>query len=247
MRRARVALLAGCAQQVLEPNIGHAALRVLAGRCRGRRAAARSAAARWPLHVGEERGAVVAQTNLRAFPDDVDAIVMTAAGCGSGLQDYPLAGPPVALDAAEYLDGAHEVGGLAGDDRGELGEVDRGAERLGQVVEARQALDGMEHAARLPLRTKSAGECGRRVLEEALEVLEDGAVGHPMEGEGKKAHHDPLRLERHEEARDRLSRDRLQKRVFGSGQQFGLEKERRAMIAESSARSIVEPNALVRS
>jgi glycolate oxidase iron-sulfur subunit len=90
-RKARVALLAGCAQQVLAPNIGWAALRVLARagvevivprdqQCCGALA----------LHVGEEAQArTMARANLRAFPDDVDAIVTTAAGCGSGLRDYP--------------------------------------------------------------------------------------------------------------------------------------------------------------
>jgi glycolate oxidase iron-sulfur subunit len=90
VRKARVALLAGCAQQVLAPNIGWAALRVLsrAGvevmvppdqECCGALA----------LHVGEEeRARELALRNLEAFPDDVDAIVTTAAGCGSGLRDY---------------------------------------------------------------------------------------------------------------------------------------------------------------
>jgi glycolate oxidase iron-sulfur subunit len=58
-RKARVALLAGCAQQVLAPNIGWAALRVLA-------------------HAGVEVPNIA----------DIDAIVTTAAGCGSGLRDY---------------------------------------------------------------------------------------------------------------------------------------------------------------
>jgi glycolate oxidase iron-sulfur subunit len=91
-RRARVALLAGCAQQVLEPNIGHAALRVLT------RAGVEVVVPReqvccgaLALHVGEEaRARSLALDNLRAFPDDVDAIVTTAAGCGSGLQEYGL-------------------------------------------------------------------------------------------------------------------------------------------------------------
>jgi len=91
-RKARVALLAGCAQQVLAPNIGWAALRVLAHagvevlvprdqQCCGALA----------LHVGEEAQArTLARANLRAFPNlaDIDAIVTTAAGCGSGLRDY---------------------------------------------------------------------------------------------------------------------------------------------------------------
>ena len=88
--RARVALLTGCAQQVLAPNIAWAAARVLvragvevvvpAGqRCCGALA----------LHCGDfERARQTARINLRAFPDDVDAVVTTAAGCGSGMQNY---------------------------------------------------------------------------------------------------------------------------------------------------------------
>src|SRR5262249_24042612 len=85
LRKARVALLAGCAQQVLAPNIGWPTLRVLARagvevvvprdqQCCGALA----------MHVGDvERAQATARANLRAFPDDIDAIVTTAAGCGS--------------------------------------------------------------------------------------------------------------------------------------------------------------------
>jgi glycolate oxidase iron-sulfur subunit len=90
MRRARVALLAGCAQQVLAPNIGQAAVRVLtrAGvevvTPRGQGCCGALA-----MHVGEDAQAkALARQNLRAFPDDVEAIVTTAAGCGSGLKEY---------------------------------------------------------------------------------------------------------------------------------------------------------------
>ena len=91
VRRARVALLAGCAQQVLAPGIGAAAIRVLSqcgvevlvppGQgCCGALA----------LHVGDhERARQRARVNIAAFPDDVDAVVTTAAGCGSGMQEYP--------------------------------------------------------------------------------------------------------------------------------------------------------------
>lgn len=91
-RRARVAFLAGCAQQVLAPRINWATLRVLARNgvevvvprdqgCCGALA----------LHTGEEKqAAALARRNLDKFPDDVDAIVTNAAGCGSGMHEYPL-------------------------------------------------------------------------------------------------------------------------------------------------------------
>jgi glycolate oxidase iron-sulfur subunit len=91
-RRARVALLAGCAQQVLDPEIGWATVRVLARNgvetivprdqgCCGALA----------MHAGRARQARrLARRNLAAFPDDVDAVISNAAGCGSGMREYPL-------------------------------------------------------------------------------------------------------------------------------------------------------------
>jgi glycolate oxidase iron-sulfur subunit len=87
-----VALLAGCAQQVLAPEINWATLRVLAKNgvevviprqqgCCGALAA----------HTGAgELAKSFARHNLKAFPKDVDAILTNAAGCGSGMHEYPL-------------------------------------------------------------------------------------------------------------------------------------------------------------
>ena len=90
--RARVALLTGCAQSVLDPDINTATIQVLnhcgvdvvvpstQGCC---------GALSW--HVGNLKQAQkFARQNLDAFPGDVDAIVTNAAGCGSGMDEYPL-------------------------------------------------------------------------------------------------------------------------------------------------------------
>jgi len=92
-RRARVALLIGCAQQVLDPDINTATIEVLArngievvvpeaqGCCGG---------LAW--HTGDLAAArEFARENLRAFPKDVDAILTNAAGCGSAMHEYHLA------------------------------------------------------------------------------------------------------------------------------------------------------------
>jgi glycolate oxidase iron-sulfur subunit len=91
-QRARVALLAGCAQQVLAPDINWATLRVLAKNgievvipksqsCCGALAA----------HTGvASQAKAFAKQNLKAFPKDVDAILTNAAGCGSGMHEYGL-------------------------------------------------------------------------------------------------------------------------------------------------------------
>ena len=91
-RRARVALLAGCAQQVLDPDINVATIDVLTrngievvvpenqGCCGG---------LSW--HTGDLAAAqAFARRNLDAFPADVDAILTNAAGCGSAMHEYHL-------------------------------------------------------------------------------------------------------------------------------------------------------------
>ena len=91
-RRARVALLSGCAQSVLAPDINSATIDVLTRNgvevvvppkqtCCG--------ALSW--HVGNlSQAQKFAVANLNAFPEDVDAIVTNAAGCGSGMHEYAL-------------------------------------------------------------------------------------------------------------------------------------------------------------
>jgi glycolate oxidase iron-sulfur subunit len=118
-RRARVALLAGCAQQVLAPDINAATVRVLARNgvevviprdqgCCGALA----------MHTGAAGQAKpLARRNLQAFPADVDAVITNAAGCGSGMHEYGLlfAGEPEheaaqalaerVVDVSVFLDG----------------------------------------------------------------------------------------------------------------------------------------------
>ncbi len=89
--RACVALVKGCAQHVLEPEINLATISVLVRNglevivprkqnCCG--------ALHW--HAGEgERARTFARTNLDAFPHNVAAVISNAAGCGSCLKEYP--------------------------------------------------------------------------------------------------------------------------------------------------------------
>ena len=112
-RRARVALLAGCVQQALDPDINWATLRVLAANgvevviptgqgCCGA----------LDMHLGGTvRGQAFARRNIGAFPRDVDAIITNAAGCGSGMHEYPLlfAGQPEAEEAAAFAGRAQDV------------------------------------------------------------------------------------------------------------------------------------------
>jgi glycolate oxidase iron-sulfur subunit len=112
-RRARVALLAGCAQQVLAPDINLATLRVLARN--GVETVippAQGCCGALAMHTGaadQARGH--ARSNLKAFPDDVDAVLTNAAGCGSGMKEYGLlfAGEPEQEAAARLADRTVDV------------------------------------------------------------------------------------------------------------------------------------------
>jgi glycolate oxidase iron-sulfur subunit len=97
-RRARVALLAGCAQRVLAPDINVATIEVLTRN--GVEVVvppAQSCCGGLAWHTGDLTAAQnFARKNLKAFPQDVDAIVTNAAGCGSAMHEYHLilAGTP---------------------------------------------------------------------------------------------------------------------------------------------------------
>ena len=112
-RRGRVALLSGCVQQVLRPEINWATLRVLsrngvevvvppAQGCCGALA----------IHSGEMKEARrLAENNLRVFSIDVDAVITNAAGCGSGMHEYPLLfkGTPLESQAQEFAARAQDI------------------------------------------------------------------------------------------------------------------------------------------
>ncbi len=90
--RGRVMLHVGCAAQVLRPDITSAAIRVLnrngisvsipnTQACCG--------ALHW--HIGDaQRAKQMALKNISAFGDRDEPIITTAAGCGSGMHEYPL-------------------------------------------------------------------------------------------------------------------------------------------------------------
>lgn len=121
--RGRVAILAGCAQAVLAPQINAAAIRLI-----NRlgievvTAAGAGCCGALPHHLGKaERSRALAKANIAAWTAELegaglDAIVITAAGCGTSVKDYGFlfrddpewAGPAarisgLALDVSEYL------------------------------------------------------------------------------------------------------------------------------------------------
>ncbi len=94
-RRARVALLAGCAQRVLDPGINDATIRLLT-RLGVEVVVARGAGCCGALthHMGRHAPAMAsARANIDAWTreiegDGLDAIVVNTSGCGTTLKDY---------------------------------------------------------------------------------------------------------------------------------------------------------------
>ncbi len=112
-RRARVALLVGCVQQALAPEINWATLRVLSRNgvevvippdqgCCGAIL----------IHTGQmDQARDLARQNMGVFPKDVDAILTNAAGCGSGMKEYSLLfkGLEEEAQAQEFLGQVQDV------------------------------------------------------------------------------------------------------------------------------------------
>lgn len=117
-RRGRVALLTGCAQSVLDPGINEATVRLLTRLCvevvvpEGE-----VCCGALVHHMGREKAALeAARTNVDVWTRQVDqggldAIVITASGCGTTIKDY---GYMLRLDPA-YAEKASRVSALAKD------------------------------------------------------------------------------------------------------------------------------------
>jgi len=117
-RKGRVALLKGCAQSVLDPGINAATIRLLNRQgidvitpkgegCCGALV----------HHMGDEKTAIAqAKNNVDAWMAEVegeglDAIIITASGCGTTIKDYA----HLLIDEADYAQKAQTVSDLAKD------------------------------------------------------------------------------------------------------------------------------------
>jgi glycolate oxidase iron-sulfur subunit len=94
-RKGRVILLAGCAQQVLRPQINDTAIRLLARRGIDVEVSAGAGCCGALVHhMGKEHAALEAvKRNVDAWSksierEPVDAIIITASGCGTTVKDY---------------------------------------------------------------------------------------------------------------------------------------------------------------
>jgi glycolate oxidase iron-sulfur subunit len=94
-RRMRVALLAGCVQQVLAPEINEATVRLLTRHgCEVVVTRGAGCCGALTHHLGEEQDALAsAKKNIAAWSKEIygaglDAIVVNASGCGTMVKDY---------------------------------------------------------------------------------------------------------------------------------------------------------------
>ena len=89
--RARVGLLLGCAQNVLAPGINEASVRVLSRNgVEVTAPAGQGCCGALSIHSGETRQArELAGSLFDVFDGDLDAVLTNAAGCGSGIKEYP--------------------------------------------------------------------------------------------------------------------------------------------------------------
>jgi glycolate oxidase iron-sulfur subunit len=114
-RKGRVALLAGCVNDILAPQINAAAIRVLT-RLGVEVVVAKGAGCCGSLvhHMGKEEQALAqARANIDAWlaVEGIDAIVITTSGCGTTIKDY---GFMLRTDPA-YADRAAKIAGLTRD------------------------------------------------------------------------------------------------------------------------------------
>lgn len=152
-RKGRVAILKGCAEPVLRPEIRAATVRLL-NRCGYDVTFAPDEACCGALvhHMGKEEAALAsARRNVDAWMkeiegDGLDAIIITASGCGTTIKDY---GHMLRTDPA-YADKATRVAGLAQDVSEFLsGRVIPPAENVKAVTVAYHAACSLQHGQKI--------------------------------------------------------------------------------------------------
>jgi glycolate oxidase iron-sulfur subunit len=129
-RRKRVILLAGCAQQVLRPEINDASIRLLARRGVDLEIAPGAGCCGALVHhMGREAAAVaMAKRNVDAWwrliakGDPIDAIIVNTSGCGTTVKDYG----HMLKQEPKYAERAAKLAGMTRDVTEFLGTYDMG-------------------------------------------------------------------------------------------------------------------------
>jgi glycolate oxidase iron-sulfur subunit len=184
-RKARVALLRGCAQQVLKPSINDAAIRVLT-RLGVEVVLAEGEGCCGALvhHMGREAQALAqARNNVAAWMREVDgagldAILITASGCGTTVKDY---GFMLREDKA-WSGNAARISGLAKDISEFLGTFDLGSREIRRdfsgLTVAYQSACSLQHGQKITRQPKELlVKCGFAVRDVPESHLCCGSAG----------------------------------------------------------------------
>ncbi|MGJ7042161.1 glycolate oxidase iron-sulfur subunit [Shinella sp. BE166] len=173
-RRGRVAILSGCAQPVLKPEINEATIRLLT-RLGVEVVAPAGEVCCGSLvhHMGREAQALeAARRNVDVWLGEVekgglDAIIITASGCGTTIKDY---GFMLRLDPA-YADKAARVSALAKDITEYLSTLDLPQQEARGLTVAYHSACSMQHGQKITMAPKT-------LLKKAGFVVRDPAEGH---------------------------------------------------------------------
>jgi glycolate oxidase iron-sulfur subunit len=172
--RGRVALLTGCAQPVLKPEINEATIRLLTGQgIEVVVSAGEGCCGALVHHMGREEEALKAARRnvdvwLKAAEEDgLDAIVITASGCGTTIKDY---GHMLRLDPA-YAENAAKVSALAKDITEYLAELGLPEQRARGMTVAYHSACSMQHGQKIT-------NIPKQLLKRAGFTVRDPAEGH---------------------------------------------------------------------
>ena len=173
-KRGRVAILTGCAQPVLKPGINEATIRLL-NRLGVEVVVPQGEGCCGALvhHMGrEEQALTAARRNVDAWiaaadAGGLDAIIITASGCGTTIKDY---GHMLRLDPA-YAEKAARVSGLAKDITEYLASLDLPRQDTKDITVAYHSACSMQHGQKITMAPKL-------LLRNAGFTVRDPAEGH---------------------------------------------------------------------
>ncbi|MDR6817437.1 glycolate oxidase iron-sulfur subunit [Neorhizobium sp. 2083] len=173
-KRGRVAILSGCAQPVLDPGINEATLRLLE-RLRVEVVVPQGEGCCGALvhHMGRKEQALdFARRNVDVWTLEIeqgglDAIIITASGCGTTIKDY---GHMLRLDPA-YADKAQKVSSIAKDITEYLSTLDLPELETKKLNVAYHSACSMQHGQKITMAPKN-------LLKRAGFTVRDPAEGH---------------------------------------------------------------------
>jgi len=173
-RRKRVALMPGCGQQVLAPEVNEATVRLLTRHgveivnAEGSGCCGSSV-----MHVGRNEQAVaLAKRNIDAWLREMDgagldAIVINASGCGTTVKDYG----HMLADEPAWREKAERVAALAKDVTEVMVEIGLNAPQIGPLTVAYHSACSMQHGQKV-------NEPPRKLLRDAGFIVKEVPEAH---------------------------------------------------------------------